>query len=187
VISLRNDRTPAVFGYSIFSVETPSMEPELMTGDLVFVKLVDPHSLEVDDIITFRRPDKPEIIITHRIVSIDTSTDVWKFTTLGDNNHGLINDWEINFSQTFVIGEVTGKSAWLGQAYSGIISGGINIIYGVAIGIFILIGIAEVINIVKEIKLSRNKELIEAKAKLVEAELAKLRELETKPNDENHQ
>jgi signal peptidase I len=186
VIALKNETAPSVFGYSVFSVETPSMEPEYMTGDLVFVKLSDPHTLSVGDVITFRRPDKPEILITHRIVEIQQTGETWFFTTLGDNNHGLINDWETDFSETFIIGEVTGKSTLLGKAYSGIVSGGINIIYGVAIGIFILIGVAEILNIVKEVKLSKNKELLDAKAALVEAELEKLRAAQaSQSNEEN--
>ncbi len=174
VIALSNKTTPSVFGYSVFSVESPSMEPTYMTGDLVFVKLVNPDDLNIGDVITFHRSDKPEILITHRIVDIQGTGDIRFFTTLGDNNHGLINDWETDFSEELIIGKVTGKSVWLGKAYNGIVSGGINIVYGVAIGIFVLIGIAEIVNITKEIKLARNKDLIEAKAKMVEEELARL-------------
>lgn len=174
VVALSNKTVPSVFGYSVFSVESPSMEPTYMTGDLVFVKLVDPDLINEQDVITFRRPDKPEIIITHRVVAIQESGDVRFFTTLGDNNHGLINDWETDFSEELVIGKVTGKSTFLGKLYNGIVAGGINIVYGGAIFIFMVIAIAEILNITKEIKLAKNKELIEAKAKMVEEELQRL-------------
>ena len=187
VIALSNKTTPSVFGYSVFSVESPSMEPAYMTGDLVYVKLIDPDELEIGDVITFRRADKQEILITHRIIDIQETGDIRFFTTLGDNNHGLINDWETDFSEDLIIGKVTGKSVWLGKAYNGIVSGGINIVYGVAIGIFILIGIAEIVNITKEVKLAKNKDLIEAKAKMVEEELARLvaEEKQKLKNNEN--
>lgn len=174
VVALSNKTVPSVFGYSVFSVESPSMEPSYMTGDLVFVKIVDPNEINLQDVITFRRPDKPEIIITHRVIDIQESGDVRFFTTLGDNNHGLINDWETDFSEDMIIGKVTGKSTFLGKLYNGIVAGGINIVYGGAIFIFLVIAIAEILNITKEIKLAKNKELIEAKAKLVDEELKRL-------------
>ncbi len=185
VISLQKGSTPSVFGYSVFSVESPSMEPELMTGDLVFVKLVDPQTLEIGDIITFHQPGEPAILITHRIIDIKTSGDIWFFTTLGDNNHGTINDWEVDFSEEYVIGKVTSNSTFLGKLYSGIVSGGINIVYGIAIALFSLIGIAEAVNIVKEVKLAKNKDLNAIKSKLLEEELIKLR-AETEKNDQTN-
>ncbi len=183
VIALSNKTTPSVFGYSVFSVESPSMEPQYMTGDLVFVKLVGADEINLQDVITFHRSDKPEIIITHRVVSITEIDGKRFFTTLGDNNHGIINDWETNFSEELLIGKVTGKSVFLGNVYNGIVAGGINIVYGGAIFIFVIIGIAEIVNITKEIKLAKNKDIIEAKNKLVEEELSRLKaEEESKQN-----
>lgn len=185
VVALSNKTVPSVFGYSVFSVESPSMEPAYMTGDLVFVKIIDPDELSEQDVITFRRSDKPEIIITHRIVDIKEVGEVRYFTTLGDNNHGLINDWEKDFSEDLIIGKVTGKSPFLGKLYNGIVAGGINIVYGGAIFIFMIIAIAEILNITKEIKLARNKELIDVKAKLVEEELQRLQK-EILDNQQNN-
>ena len=183
VIALSNKTTPSVFGYSVFSVESPSMEPEYMTGDLVFVKLVDASEINRGDVITFRRSDKQELIITHRVVSyIDVDGERF-FTTLGDNNHDIINDWEKNFSQDLLIGKVTGKSVILGKIYNGIVAGGINLVYGGAIFIFLIIAIAEILNITKEVKLARNKDIIEAKSKLVEEELKRLKAEEQNPNN----
>ena len=185
VVALSNKTVPSVFGYSVFSVESPSMEPTYMTGDLVFVKIIDPDELSEQDVITFRRSDKPEIIITHRIVDIKEVGEIRYFTTLGDNNHGLINDWEKDFSEDLIIGKVTGKSPFLGKLYNGIVAGGINIVYGGAIFIFMIIAIAEILNITKEIKLARNKELIDVKAKLVEEELQRLQK-EILENQQNN-
>lgn len=175
VVALSNKTTPSVLGYSVFSVESPSMEPEYMTGDLVFVKLVEADEINLQDVITFHRSDKPEIIITHRVISITEIDGKRYFTTLGDNNHGIINDWETSFSEDLLIGKVTGKSVFLGNIYNGIVAGGINIIYGGAIFIFVIIAIAEILNITKEIKLAKNKDIIEAKNKLVEEELNRLK------------
>ena len=122
-------------------------------------------------------------VITHRVVSyIDVDGERF-FTTLGDNNHDIINDWEKNFSQDLLIGKVTGKSVILGKIYNGIVAGGINLVYGGAIFIFLIIAIAEILNITKEVKLARNKDIIEAKSKLVEEELKRLKAEEQNPNN----
>lgn len=188
VIALSNKTTPSVLGYSVFSVESPSMEPAFMTGDLVFVKIVDESEIAEGDVITFRRSDKPALIITHRVISITEVNGERYFTTLGDNNHGLINDWEKDFSGELIIGKVTGKSPFLGKIYNGIVAGGISIVYGGAIFVFLIIAIAEILNITKEIKLAKNKDLLEAKSKLVEEELQRLKkEQEQEQNNSNQQ
>ncbi len=175
-VSLSQGKTPSVFGYSIFSVTTPSMEPAYMTHDLIFVKTIDPDDLFEDDVITYYRPDDATIIITHRIKTITESDNGRIFTTLGDNNHGIINDWEQAIPEANIIGKVTGKSTFLGKVYQTITANGINLIYGVAIGIFLLIGVFEIVSITKEVKLSKNTELLKTKDALVEEELKKLKE-----------
>lgn len=76
---------PSVFGYKPFIVLSGSMETEIYVGDLVFVKEVDPSTLEVNDIIAFR--DSDNLVTTHRIVGI-VNTDKGKcFETKGDNNN----------------------------------------------------------------------------------------------------
>ena len=175
-ISLSQGKTPSVFGYSIFSVTTPSMEPAYLTDDLIFVKSINPDDLNRDDVITFYRPDDTSIIITHRIVTITETDNGRIFTTLGDNNHGIINDWERAIPEANIIGKVTGKSTFLGSVYQKITANGIHLIYGVAIGIFLLIGVFEIVSFTKEVKLSKNAELLKTKDALVEEELKKLRE-----------
>ena len=79
------DKVPDFFGYKPFIVLSASMEPTIMTGDLVIVKEVnDANALQVNDVISFR--DKKDQVITHRITAID-NTEGLEFVTKGDNNN----------------------------------------------------------------------------------------------------
>lgn len=78
------DEVPSFAGYKPFIVLSGSMEPVFHTGDLVIVKVSDPDSLQADDIIAYRRGDT---VVTHRITVIDTSEDIRRFITKGDNNN----------------------------------------------------------------------------------------------------
>jgi len=76
---------PSIFGYKPFIVLSGSMETKIHVGDLVFVKVVDPSTLNENDIIAFR--DHENLVTTHRIINI-VNTDRGKcFETKGDNNN----------------------------------------------------------------------------------------------------
>jgi signal peptidase len=62
------------------------MQPNIMVGDLVFVKNTNTDKLEVNDIIAFR--DEDNTVTTHRIISVDTETFGERcFVTKGDSNN----------------------------------------------------------------------------------------------------
>ena len=66
----------------VFSVISGSMEPEYTVGSLIYVKEVDPSTIEVGDVITYVLPnDTPS---THRVVRIDEENE--HFYTKGDAN-----------------------------------------------------------------------------------------------------
>lgn len=74
-----------IFGYSIFTVATGSMEPAISQNDIVVVHSKEKYS--VNDIITFK---KDKSYITHRIIMINDSNLITK----GDANNA--NDVAIN-------------------------------------------------------------------------------------------
>jgi signal peptidase len=77
---------PVLTGGSALAVLSGSMTPGLPVGGMVFVRPVDPATVEPGDVITFQRvPDAPELV-THRVVSVDNSSGVPVFTTKGDAN-----------------------------------------------------------------------------------------------------
>ncbi len=89
---LRNDYTD-FFGYSIFEVQTGSMEDTIDAGDWIIVKLT--QKVKLDDIITYKL-DKE--YITHRIIEVYNGT----YITKGDANNA--KDDPIDQSQ--VVGKV---------------------------------------------------------------------------------
>ena len=81
------------FGYTFFQVITGSMEPTIMTKDIVIEKITD--DVHVNDIITFKMDDN---YVTHRIIQKEGSTII----TRGDNNNA--DDKPIEKSE--VVGKV---------------------------------------------------------------------------------
>lgn len=77
------------FGYRYYTVLTPSMEPELSVGDLVFVKLANADQIEVGDIITFNPSSETDAYLTHRVTEKlpdYDGTGITCFRTKGDAN-----------------------------------------------------------------------------------------------------
>ena len=79
-----NNKVPQIFGKSIVTVLTPSMEPDFMVGDVLIINKVDVNTLKVGDNIAFYAPiwlgspytttldngEKVSNIIYHQIVTI---------------------------------------------------------------------------------------------------------------------
>jgi signal peptidase len=64
-----------------------SMEPVITSSDVIVVKPVDPASLMIGDVITYKyETDGGTVTITHRIVEINNG-----FTTKGDSNNVIDN------------------------------------------------------------------------------------------------
>ncbi|MET1044221.1 MAG: signal peptidase I [Microbacteriaceae bacterium] len=78
---------PAMTGSVPLTVLTSSMEPTLPPGTLIVVRPVEVTDIRIGDAITYQiESGKPEVV-THRVVSITSSSDGGKtFTTQGDNN-----------------------------------------------------------------------------------------------------
>lgn len=75
---------PGIVGANLFCIATGSMEPEIPVGSLVYVESVDPMTLEVGDVISYRDGMDASVPVTHRIVQNDT--EQWELTTRGDAN-----------------------------------------------------------------------------------------------------
>lgn len=78
------DKVPDFFGYKPFIVLSGSMEPSIMTGDMVFVKETDPDSLEVGDVIAYK---SGSAVVTHRIVEVKSENGETRYVTQGDANN----------------------------------------------------------------------------------------------------
>ena len=118
------DGVPSLFGKSLVTIESGSMEPTYKSGDLIFItKISDDEkaNLKVGDIITYHAPidiNKDGAIgdiNTHRIVSIDLAAKTVK--TQGDNKetNAVADNYTVSFKD--IIGTATedGKMGGVGS------------------------------------------------------------------------
>ena len=75
---------PKVFGYHIYNVLSGSMLPTYPIGSAIYVKDTSPEDIVVGDVITFSLGEAYDVVMTHRVVDIDTQNGV--FITKGDAN-----------------------------------------------------------------------------------------------------
>ena len=82
-----------IFGYSVFTVATGSMEPTISQNDIVIVKKT--NDIKVDDIVTY---EKDGDYITHRVISMSDDTLITK----GDAN----NTNDVSVPRSSLVGKV---------------------------------------------------------------------------------
>ena len=100
-MKIMGDR-PTLFGYNLYYIVSPSMEPSLEVGDIILSKEVkDPSTLQVHDVITY----KGEVgsfsgkLVTHELIEIKEHSDgSLSFLTKG-TKEGAIVDPEIRSDQ----------------------------------------------------------------------------------------
>lgn len=138
--------TPTVFGYTIFRISTGSMEPELMTGDVILDKVMDDETeIAVGDVITFEGGSQFDgKLVTHKVIKAPY-TDENGNTML--QTHGIANeldDTPISIDQ--VRAKMICKIPYIDTLYNLFLSPcGLLIM----ILLIILVFIDEIINIVK--------------------------------------
>ena len=121
------DGIPSLFGKSLLTIQTSSMEGTYNVGDMVFMSKIsddEKAQLKAGDIVTYRAPIDIDgdgmigDINTHRIVSHDPATGV--IVTKGDNNILADNEGDTAYTihRNDVIGVCTeeGRLAGLGNA-----------------------------------------------------------------------
>ena len=89
-VSTSGNGTPTLFGLSVFSIQTDSMYPNLLAGDLIFGVKTDPGDLRIGDVITYWTTiDGQKALNTHRIQGIYDGGDFLVFETKGDANTAI--------------------------------------------------------------------------------------------------
>ena len=100
-------------GFTPMVVETDSMAPTFMSGDLIMIQKCDPADLKEGDIICFHTIIQNEYALnTHRINKINEMNGVRSYETKGDNN--AISDSHI-ISDGDIVGKYVGKVSGLGK------------------------------------------------------------------------
>lgn len=106
-----NTNVANLFGYTPLVVESDSMSPTFVSGDLIFIRKCDPAELKEGDIICFHTIiDNQYALNTHRIQSIESIGDARSYTTIGDNNNGIADQHVISDGDIVgkYIGHITG-------------------------------------------------------------------------------
>ncbi len=100
--SLSGNALPMPFGYGAAVVLSGSMEPTIMTNDLILVKAQESYG--VDDIVVYQ---SGSVLVVHRIVETDGETVV----TRGDANNAADEPIRAETIKGRVLGHVSGVGA----------------------------------------------------------------------------
>ena len=86
-VSSSGNGVPSILGFSPLSIQTESMYPTLLPGDLVITSKTDVDELRVNDIITYWTVINGERVLnTHTIIDIYDGGNHLIFATKGENN-----------------------------------------------------------------------------------------------------
>lgn len=115
-VSSSGNGVPSIFGIRMFSIQTESMYPNLVPGDLIFDTSVDDASeLQVDDIITYWTVINGERVLnTHRICEIYDGGGYLIFGTKGDKN--TVAD-PLTVHESEIVGKYHSKISGLGKVF----------------------------------------------------------------------
>lgn len=94
----------------VMSVQSGSMSPAINKGDVIVLKPLSKQMLEVGDVVSYRSPANQAVIITHRVVSVETNWGL--IVTKGDNAKRA----DKPIAVTEVIGKVDQRVAYAGFA-----------------------------------------------------------------------
>ena len=81
---LHPEEVPSFFGWKPFIIVSTSMEPTIMSEDVILVKEVDPSELQIGDIIAYR---KNKYIMIHRIIKEE---EKYEMNNNADYDNGMI-------------------------------------------------------------------------------------------------
>lgn len=90
-----------VRGENLLSVQTASMAPSLKPGDAVIIRPAAWRELRPGDIVGYRSPRDPNLVISHRLIRVDRRTG--QLITAGD----ALRAEDPAFSSTLLIGRAT--------------------------------------------------------------------------------
>lgn len=130
---------PAATGSTPMTVLTSSMEPTYPPGTLVIVKPIEPQQIRIGDAITYQLKSNEAPVVTHRVMSITSSSNGGtSFITKGDNN-GAPDAAPVIPEQ--VRGKVWYSVPWIGYL-NNLVGGELRgwVVPVVAIGLFLYAG-----------------------------------------------
>ena len=85
---------PRLYPFQAFYVRSGSMSPAIPVGALVVATRASAGDLQPGDVIVFHRPDRPQMMVVHRIAAVEESASGPVFVTQGDAN-GSPDGWQV--------------------------------------------------------------------------------------------
>jgi signal peptidase len=85
---------PRLFPFETFYVRSASMTPAIPVGALVVAERAEAADLAAGDVIVFQRPDRPGMMVVHRINAVQDTPTGPVFVTKGDAN-GTPDAWQV--------------------------------------------------------------------------------------------
>ena len=144
---------PRYLGWQPQVVLSGSMEPTLRTGGVAFVEPKRADEIRVGDILTFKRPDKPDVLVTHRVTRVVDEKGVLNFKTKGDAND-VEDDWSVPAAN--VVGTVKWDVPYLGYVTDKVRTRqGFMLIIGLPAALIVL---GELQNIARELRKPRKRD-----------------------------
>ena len=72
VIMKSSGGVPSIFGYNMYVIVSPSMEPEICIGDVIISREYEGEMLEIGDVVTYlgKEGDLEGKIVTHKIIYV---------------------------------------------------------------------------------------------------------------------
>lgn len=105
---------PSLLGYEALIVYSGSMAPFLGIGDVAVIQPARPQDLQVGDVVTYRSPANPRVLVTHRIIRIEAQEGMLAFETKGDANPD-VDYWSV--AEDTVVGQVIYKVPYVGYIF----------------------------------------------------------------------
>ena len=156
-VSTSGSGVPSIFGIRMFSIQTESMYPTLLPGDLIFdTGVKDPSELRTGDIITYWTVINGERVLnTHRIHEIYDGGGYLIFATKGDNNSTAD---ALTVHESEIVGKYSTRVPGVGKAFDYLqTSTGFLIVVVVPVFLFFLFHLVQFFRVLFEYQNVKNR------------------------------
>lgn len=156
-VSTSGSGVPSLLGIQMFSIQTESMYPTLMPGDLIFdTAIKDTSELRKGDIITYWTIINGERVLnTHRIHEIYDGGGYLIFATKGDNNTAAD---ALTVHESEVVGKYAGRVSGVGKVFDYLqTSTGFLIVVVIPVFIFFLFHVVQFFRVLFEYQNVKNR------------------------------
>lgn len=83
---INKDTIPDFLGFTPFIIVSGSMEPNIPVNDIIITRKTPKEKIKIGDVISYK-DNEANIVITHRVVSIQNNNGEYYFETKGDSNN----------------------------------------------------------------------------------------------------